>query len=439
MFHLTVKKGSRWTNWSRNVTASLDYFHYPESIEDIQQLVDSCRVRGKTLRAIGAGHSFSKVACPDDEAVSLDKLRGLVSFDREAMEATFWAGTYLYEAAPILSEIGMGFENMGDIQQQTLAGAVSTGTHGTGIKFGSLSSQVVAWTYIDGNGILRHHRRADDDLSKALSVSLGLFGVLVKLTFRTVPLYSLHVSSRKVNINMAIAEWDESLYKNRHMEWFYFPGNENVQVKEMNDVPLVKQSKESKAIDFISNGVVETAGFKLMSELCRLKPAYSRKITQIAASAIPNSDKKGLYFEIFPSPRRVKFTETEYAIPLKRFQECIVEMHELLKAHPFYVHFPIECRTTAGEDALLSPTQGEESAFIAFHMYKGMDNGPYFKWVNRIMKSYGGRPHFGKMNNLTYTEMVKLYPKIDLFKKLRKESDPYGVFMTSYFREILGE
>lgn len=434
---MSVPKGTiKWTNWSRNIHAQLDYLHSPKSVDGVQSIIDSCRIRGTTLRAVGASHSFSQVAQADKDALSLQNLRGLISYDMDAMEARLWAGTYLYEAAPILESIGMAFENMGDIQQQTIAGAICTGTHGSGIQFGSLSDQVIAWTWIDGKGQIRQHRRGEDDLSKALSVSLGLLGVIIDVTIKAVPLYSLEVESFKQNFQEALSNWSKDIQLNRHLEWFYFPGVEAVQVKKTNKVSIIKQTKQSKIEDFIKDGIIETVGFKVISEACRLKPFLSRKLTAFSANNIPTGSKKGLYYEMLTTPRLVKFTEVEYAVPLRKFEEAMEEIHNFLKAHPFFVHFPIECRVTAGENGFLSPTQGEETAFLAFHMYKGMDNTPYFKWVHNMMTKYGGRPHFGKMNDLTEKKLKALYPNLDLFLKYREQNDPTNVFLSDYMKNL---
>ncbi|KAA0965732.1 FAD-binding protein [Sporosarcina sp. ANT_H38] len=430
------KKRVKWTNWSRNVKAAPDYYHFPKSVSDIQDVVNSCRIRGVSLRVTGAAHSFSPIAKPESDAMSLDNLRGLISYDSEAMEVRLWGGTYLHEAAPILAAIGLGFENMGDIQEQTIAGAVSTGTHGTGIALGSLSSQVVAWTWVDGKGEIQYHRRSQDDLSKALSLSLGMLGVLIDVTIKAVPLYSLQMKSYRSTLGNALAEWSSGIRDNRHLEWFYFPGTDTVQVKETNITPLHKQTLQSKTVEFMKNGLIENAGFKVISELCRVKPSMSRMLTTISAKSVPNGSKRGMYYEVFPSPRLVKFIETEYAIPLHAFEACIEEIHGFLRAHPFYVHFPIECRVTAGENAFLSPTQGEETAFLAFHMYKGMDAGPYFKWVHMLMEKYNGRPHFGKVNDLTNEKMRQLYPNLQRFMEIRQQYDPKSVFMTNYLQSI---
>ncbi|MBO0600177.1 FAD-binding protein [Sporosarcina sp. E16_3] len=437
MFSMNApKKRMKWANWSGNVKATPDCYHFPKSASDIQDVVNSCRIRGVSLRVTGAAHSFSPIAKPESDAMSVDNLRGLISYDSEAMEARLWGGTYLHEAASILAAIGMGFENMGDIQEQTIAGAVSTGTHGTGIALGSLSSQVVAWTKVDGKGDIQHHRRSQDDLSKALSLSLGMLGVLLDVTIKTIPLYSLQMMSYRSTVGEALAEWSSGIYDNRHIEWFYFPGTDTVQVKKTNITPIHKQTLQSKTVEFMKNGLIENAGFKVISELCRVKPSMSRMLTTISAKSVPNGSKRGMYYEVFPSPRLVKFTETEYAIPLHTFETCIEEVHDFLRAHPFYVHFPIECRVTAGENAFLSPTQGEETVFLAFHMYKGMDAEPYFKWVHKLMEKYNGRPHFGKVNDLTNEKMRKLYPNLQRFMEIRQQYDPNRVFMTNYLQSI---
>lgn len=425
-----------WTNWAKNESATPDYFHVPRTVEELQSIVDSCRIRGASLRVTGAAHSFSNVAKPDADTLALNHLRGLISYDLKMMEARIWAGTYLYEATSLLEEIGMAFENLGDIQEQTIAGAISTGTHGTGVAFGSLSDQVVAWTWIDGEGNLQSHRRGSDPLSKAMSLSLGLLGVLVDVTIKTVALYSLRVESTKETFQAALANWTDDIENNRHMEWFYFPGTDLVQVKKTNLISYVRQSPQSKAMNFVKDGLIETAAFKLISEICRTAPHLSRKMTALSAKAVPTGKKEGLYHEILPSPRLVKFTETEYALPLASFEALMIEMHDFLRAHPFYVHFPIECRVTAGEDAFLSPTQGKETVFLAFHMYKGMDNGPYFKWIHKLMARYGGRPHFGKIHQLTSARLKALYPKVDQFLEIREQLDPHHLFTSQSTKKL---
>ncbi|MBK3495230.1 FAD-binding protein [Viridibacillus sp. YIM B01967] len=426
----------QWANWAGNVVSKPSSALLPHSTEQMASIIAKANNSGQTIRVTGAAHSFSPVAKPDDIAVSLHNMRGLIDVDQESGEVTLWAGTYLYEIGPLLKEHGLALQNMGDIQAQTIAGAVSTGTHGTGITLGSISNQVVAWGFVDGLGKYHEHRRGDDELSQSLHLSLGLLGVLVQVTIQTVPLYSLKCESKQTLLDVALQDWPQLIRDNRHLEWFYFPGNEKIQVKMMNIVPLMEQSKSSKVIESIKSQVVENGLFYIMSELCRKQPKRTALVSKISASSVPNGIKTGLSYEIFPTPRHVKFLESEYAIPLEHFEACMEEIHYMLQSHPFRVHFPIECRTAAGEVGYLSPTQGRESAFLAFHMYKGMDEKPYFRWVQQLMTKYNGRPHFGKANALTSDRTAELYPDLPKFLAQREKSDPNNVFMTAYFKTL---
>lgn len=428
---------SKWQNWAGNVKGELSQTLLPRDVKQLSNLIWNSQKQHKTIRVTGAAHSFSPVAKPDDVAISLHHMRGLIEIDQETNEATFWAGTYLYEIGPILEQFGLALENMGDIQQQTIAGAISTGTHGTGVTLGSLSSQIVKWGFVDGLGNYHEHTRGDDDLSRALHISLGLLGVLVKVTIKTVPLYSLKYQSMHYPFTEGSQLWSTMIREHRHVEWYYFPGEEQIQVKIMDQIPIVKQPRTSKKIEDLKTNIVENGLLFIASELCKRQPKMTKWVSLLASKTVPTGIKEGLCYEIFPSARNVKFLEMEYAIPLENFQECMQEIHFTLKSHPFKVHFPIECRTMMGESGILSPTQGKESAYLAFHMYKGMDEKDYFRWVQSLMKKYGGRPHWGKLNDLTKDRILELYPEYPLFLKIREKYDPENVFVTDYFKSFI--
>ncbi|TQR19481.1 D-arabinono-1,4-lactone oxidase [Psychrobacillus vulpis] len=435
MFSLNTFKSSKpWTNWAGNVISTPLERKLPNSLDEVSEIIK--RAKGSTIRVTGAAHSFSSIAKPDEIALSLHNLRGLVSIDSTKQEATFLAGTYLFEVGPILAKHQLALQNMGDIQYQTLAGAICTGTHGTGIGLGSLSEQVVAWKWIDGIGELHTHRRGNDELSKALHLSLGLLGIIVEVTLKVIPVYGLRVESYHVPLFEGLQNWNKDQYENRHLEWFYFPGQEKVQVKKSNMIKAKPQTYTSKTTEFLKGNVVENYGFFFLSEWCKRNPKRTKWVTEFSAKNVPIGKKEGYSFEMFPTPRLVRFLETEYAVQHTQFQACMEEVHFHLKSHPFDVHFPIECRTTKGENAFLSPTQGEETAFMAFHMYKGMDETNYFKWVHELMEKYGGRPHFGKMNVLTTDKLHTLYPSLNTFIKIRESYDEHNLFLSNYFKQL---
>ncbi|MED3804550.1 D-arabinono-1,4-lactone oxidase [Lysinibacillus xylanilyticus] len=430
------KNGEKWTNWAGNVISYPSEMYLPRSIEEITNIVKHARELGKTIRVTGAAHSFSAVAMPEHIALSLHNMRGLIAVNEEKQEVTLWSGTYLYEIGPLLAKHGFALINMGDIQEQTIAGAVSTGTHGTGVSLGSLSSAVTRWGFVDGTGTYREHVRGMDDLSEALHVSLGMLGVLVKVTIKVIPLYSLHYVSTRDTLENGLAIFAEDIRQNRHVEWFYFPGSETIQVKRMNAIAPVYQSDWSKRIETLKLQIIENGAFFAMSELCKWKPSLSGAMSKLAAANVVEGEKTGISYEIYPSPRSVKFQESEYAIPLTQFEECMEEIHATFKSGIFDVHFPLECRTSAGEAGFLSPTQGQESAFVAFHMYKGMQEEPYFEWVHTMMKKYKGRPHWGKLNHLTAKYVYELYLDIEKFLAIRSQLDPDNVFLTGYLRKL---
>ncbi|MFM9533411.1 D-arabinono-1,4-lactone oxidase [Lysinibacillus sp. IITD104] len=430
------RNGEKWTNWAGNVISYPSEMYLPHSIDEVSAIVKHACQSGKTIRVTGAAHSFSAVAMPEHIAISLHNLRGLIAVNEERQEATLWAGTYLYEIGPMLAKHGFALINMGDIQEQTIAGAVSTGTHGTGVTLGSLSSAVEAWGFVDGTGTYQEHRRGMDDLSEALHVSLGMLGVLVKVTIKVMPLYGLHYIGARETLTNGLSLFAEDIRQHRHVEWFYFPGSETIQVKRMNAVAPVFQSEWNKRIETLKLQIVENGAFFAMSELCKWKPRLSGAMSKIAAANVVESEKVGISYEIYPSPRSVKFQESEYAIPLSQFEACLEEIHATFKKGTFNVHFPLECRTTAGEAGFLSPTQGRESAFIAFHMYKGMAEEPYFKWVHTLMQKYEGRPHWGKQHHLTAQMVHALYPEVEKFLSIRHQYDPEQVFFTGYLKKL---
>lgn len=430
------KQGAKWTNWSESYLAYPSNFYAPSSIEEVCEIVQQHAITGKTIRVTGAAHSFSPVALPEQSALTLHHLRGLIKIDKEQGLATFYAGTYLYEVGPILAQYGLALSNMGDIQQQSLAGAISTGTHGTGLTLGSFSSMVQTWGFVNGNGEYIEHERGDDQLSEALHLSVGLLGILVKVTIRVIPLYSLHYTSERCQFMDEMNNYVETIHAHRHAEWFYFPGSSFIQVKKMDMVPPTVQPPLEKMLDVAKMQALENGAFFLVSELCKRRPSLSATVSKLSSKLVSEANRTSISYEVFPSPRNVKFVEAEYAIPIDQFTACMEEVDAMFKRKQFDVHFPIECRTTAGEAGYLSPTQGQASAFVAFHMYKGMDESRYFDWVHDMMKKYNRRPHWGKMNRYDRSNIDTFYPNAEKFNAVRKTQDPHNIFLTSYFKRI---
>ena len=430
------REGQKWTNWSESYLSAPSRFYAPQSVDEVCEIVKEHVLLKRTIRVTGAAHSFSPVAMPEQSALTLHNLRGLISVNNEATTATFYGGTYLYEVGPLLAAYGLALMNMGDIQQQTLAGAISTGTHGTGVTLGSFASMVTRWGIVTGEGDYIEYERDENPLSEALHISVGMLGILVTVTIQVVPLYSLAFTSERNDFYTEVQQFQQTIRQHRNVEWFYFPGSEKIQVKKMKQIAPTKQPKLQKIIDQAKNQALENGLFYIASEICKLKPSFSMAVSKLSSNLVGGDARTGFSYEIYPSPRSVKFVETEYAIPVESFEACMEEVHAMFLRKEFDVHFPIECRTTAGEMGYLSPTQGKESAFIAFHMYKGMNEVPYFNWVRTLMEKNQGRPHWGKINHYNKDNIEQFYPNASKFNEQRKQLDPYDVFSTSYFKRI---
>lgn len=430
------KEGNVWRNWSKKHEAIPNIFALPRAIEEVCQLVKKANTFHQTIRVTGAAHSFSPVAMPEHIALSLHELRGLISINQENHEATFYAGTYLHEIGPMLEAYGYALMNMGDIDSQSLAGVISTGTHGTGIELGSFSDMVVKWGFVNGLGEYIEHERKDDELSKALHVSVGLLGILVTVTIKIIPIYNLQYVSTKENLLDILPNFHNEIRSNRHLEWYYFPSSETVQVKRMNMMPYQEKPTIERSINEAKTSILENGVFYLLSEACRINPSFSKSVGRLSAKGVTEMDRNDVSYKVFSTPRKVRFNETEHAIRIDRFEEALEEIHWTFVRSNLKVHFPIECRTTKGEDGYLSPTLGKESAFIAFHMYHSMDEKFYFQWVRDLMKKYDSRPHWGKINWYDKENIYELYPEAAKFNEIRKQMDPNGVFLTKYFKNV---
>lgn len=426
MLSIKTEEGKQWKNWSETVINRPEKIMYPSSIEEVVQIVKEARKYKKKIRVIGAGHSFSSLVKTDDWLVSLDLLTGIEEIDEENLTATVFAGTRLYELGKELGKAGYAQENLGDINVQSIAGAISTGTHATGISFGNIATQVVELVIVTGTGeVLTVSEKENAHLFKACLVSMGALGIIVKVKLRIIKTLIYEYVSEKVHFSSLMEQLDNFINENRHFEFFLFPYSDLVQVKRMN---IVEGTPQSLRFLQVKNLILENYLFFVASEYARILPKSSRFISRLSAQGVGTTKIVAKSHDIFATPRLVKFREMEYSIPLSYFREAVEEVKERIEAKKYEVHFPLECRVVKGDDIWLSPSYKRDSAYIAFHMYKGMPYEEYFRDMEGLMKKYEGRPHWGKMHFLTKEELHKLYPKLDDFLAVKKELDPQNIF-----------
>lgn len=428
-----VKK-HHWKNWSESVHCYPENYVEPDSVEQVVQLVKSHYKLGRKMRVVGTGHSFTPLVATSETLLSLNRLTGIEKINQETKIATVRAGTKLKDLGNLLHDAGYAMENLGDINEQTIAGAISTGTHGTGKTFGTLSTQVAGLTIVTGKGDLLHiDEKSDKDLLSAAQTSLGLFGIIVSVDLKVEEAYFLKANSFKLPLNQCLTELDR-LKEHRNMEFFWFPYTETVQVKTK-DYYEGKVEKPAK-LNYVNDVLIENGLFKLMSEASRIMKKSSPYMSKLSALGVPTGQSIGYSHHIFESIRQVKFNEMEYSIPEEKMAEVLLAIKELIKHKAYDVNFPIECRYVKGDDIWLSPAYARDSAFIAVHMYKGMEFTNFFKDVEAIFKSFDGRGHWGKMHDMTLADIKSQYTKFDDFLTLREELDPKQIFVNDYMKRL---
>jgi FAD-linked oxidoreductase len=425
-------------NWSGSVEFRPAEVRYPASLEEIATIVKECREKGRGLRVIGSGHSFTPLVATSGVLLSLDNYAGIEQVDREKQQAIVRAGTKIKQLGEELFQHGLAQPNLGDIDVQSIAGAVSTGTHGSGVTLGSLSTQLTGLTLITANGeIIECSEEENRELFKAAQVSFGALGIIARVKLQLVPAYKLHYVWRKMTLNDCLENIEKYKQENRNFEFFWVPHTEAVLAKFMNmtdEAPRPKNLFRQFNEIALENGVLW-----LLSEFCRLLPSRSVQVSRIIGSLISGGSDVNYSHKIFATPRLVKFQEMEYNLPAQHFVEALREIKATIDQRHFQVHFPIECRFVKEDDILLSPANGRASAYIAVHMYKGMEYRAYFQAMEEIFKKYQGRPHWGKMHTRSAADLKELYSEWERFQVVRQQIDPDGFFLNDHLRTLLEE
>ena len=428
------EQGKRWRNWSHTWESTPEKTLYPSSVEEVVAIVHEAAKEKKRIRVIGAGHSFTPLAKTDDWLISLDLLCGIEQIDEENGTVTVLGGTRLHQLGKILGQDGYAQENLGDINVQSIAGAISTGTHGTGLSFGNISTQITELVIVTASGeVLSLSEKQHADYFKACLVSLGALGIIVKVKLKIMKAPVYEYTSDKMEYFLLEQQLEQLIEENRHFEFFLFPYSNRVQVKKMN---RTKQKPQPLFFHRMKNLILENYLFYVLSEFSRIVPKASKFISQISALGVGTAKVAANSHELFATPRLVKFREMEYCIPLEHFKEAIQKVRKCIEVNNYHVHFPIECRTVKADDIWLSPSYQRDSAYIAFHMYKGMPYLDYFRDMEAIMLEYEGRPHWGKMHSLGKKELFSKYPKLPDFLAVRAELDPHGMFLNDYLKTL---
>lgn len=428
--------GGKWSNWSGGVVCKPRRIVAPK---DEVELAAAIRNAEGTVRAPGTGHSFTPLCASDDTLIDLAAFTGLKSVDAQNRIATLAAATPLWAAGPALHPHGFALANMGDIDRQTLAGVVGTGTHGTGRTLGSLSAQVAGFRLILANGDLVNCSATENaEIFAGGRVSMGTLGVMSEIALHVLPAYKLVEKNFALPVAELFAQLDSLVANNRHFEFFWFPYVETALCKSLNpsdaSAPAPHSADEMRARGE-RNGVDKHV-FSSVNSILPYTPFLLKPAHRLFSRLIPGPERVRWSHEIFPSPRNVRFNEMEYAVPYEKGPDCLREIVETIRRKRINTGFPIEYRTVAADGIWLSPFYKRDSATIAVHQYRTVDTAELFETCEAIFRRYDGRPHWGKRHTRSSHELAALYPEFERFRSLRRKLDPGAKFLNSYLRDI---
>ncbi|MTB51052.1 D-arabinono-1,4-lactone oxidase [Lewinella sp. W8] len=422
-------------NWSSLQQWTPTKIAYPGSEEAIVRLVRDAREQKMAVRTIGSGHSFTALCVTEEILVSLDKYQGVIAVDKENMEVSVRSGTKLFHLSQLLHQHGLALENLGDIDVQSIAGAVSTGTHGTGTAFGNLSTQVTALRFVDGNGnVVSCSVRENPELLRAARLSLGALGIITELTLRVVPSYKLSLQVEKARLDDVLEKLEEYEGGCRNFEFYWFPNTPFVMTKELRETG--EAVTRNSVFTYAREMMLENYAFLAVCELGYRFPSWNRKLSAFAASTTGSSRKVDWSHRVFSTPRLVRFNEMEYSVPMEAYRSVMEALTRWVNKYNYDVLFPLENRFVRADDNYLSPAYGRNSAYVAAHVYHKKPHQDYFRELEAIFRDHDGRPHWGKLHTLDYPALHDAYPEFDRFCSLRQLHDPRGMFLSPYLRSL---
>ncbi|MEU2431784.1 D-arabinono-1,4-lactone oxidase [Streptomyces sp. NPDC007861] len=437
----STRAGNAWRNWAGTVSARPVREVFPASAGELADAVRRAAEDGLRVKTVGTGHSFTSIAATDGVLIRPDLLTGIREIDRTAMTVTVEAGTPLKRLNAALAREDLSLTNMGDIMEQTVAGATSTGTHGTGRDSGSIAAQIRSLELITADGsLLRCSEKGtaeEREVFAAARIGLGALGVISAITFAVEPLFLLSAREEPMPFDRVMAEFDQLHAENEHFEFYWFPhtGNCNTKRNNRSTGPLAPPGSVSGWIEdeLLSNGL-----FQVVNSVGRAVPASIPAIARLSSRALSARTYTDIPYKVFTSPRRVRFVEMEYALPREAAVGALRELKAMIERSPLRISFPVEVRTAPADDITLSTASGRESAYIAVHMYKGTPYRSYFTAVERIMTAHEGRPHWGKVHTRDAEYFDRVYPRFGEFTALRDRLDPDRAFGNDYLRRVLG-
>jgi len=426
-----------WRNWAGNQQCAPDRVARPASEDQLVRVVQEAAAAGQRVKVVGSGHSFTGIALSDGCLVKLDRYDAILDLNAERRTVTVQAGIRLSRLNEELHLRGLALTNVGDVDYQTVAGAISTGTHGTGVKLGGIATQIAALRLVAADGsVIDCSPEREPEVFAAARVGLGALGIISTVTLQCEPAFNLRAVEMPMRVDEVLESLDEHVRGNEHFEFFWVPHTGWALTKRNNrtEDPLQPRGWWQ---EFRDDVLVSNVAFGAVCRIGRLRPSLIPRLGRALPSSGPVEYVDRSY-RVFTSPRLVRFYEMEYAIPIEAAVEALNRVRAYVQRSGLMISFPVEVRFVAADDIPLSTSSGRETCYIAVHVYQGTHYQQYFEAVEDIMDDYGGRPHWGKLHFQTAEALATRYPEWDRFQAVRARLDPRGQFSNPYLDRVLG-
>lgn len=425
----------RWSNWAGTVTGQPAQIVAPVTTAELVSVLRSARRRGQRVKAVGSGHSFTPIAATDGVTIRMGRHRRVIDIDRDQATVTVQGGIRLRSLAEVLAARGLALANLGDINVQSLAGAISTGTHGTGTRVGSLATFVRSLDMVLADGSVVHASADEEpDLFAAARIGLGALGLISQVTLGCVPAFNLRSVEDRADLAAVLADTDERVAAHDHYEWYWVPHTRRVRTKAHDRCELPPGGR-GRYGEFRDRELVQNVAFGAVCRVDRAIPALTPTLAPLVASGgrsewVDRSDR------VFSTTRRVHFVEMEYAIPRVALSGVMAEL--VTASEDLRIAFPVEVRFAPAEDIPLSTAYGRDTAYVAVHQYRGMAAEAWFEAAEAVFVAAGGRPHWAKMHTRDARALAPLYPAWEAFAAVRARVDPDGLWANDYLDRVLG-
>lgn len=435
-----TRPGGTWQNWGRTATVRPVRVERPRSPEGVQRAVKAASAQGLTVKAVGAGHSFTGIAVAPGVLLELDDLQGLVSADPQTGLVTLLAGTRLHRIPALLAPYGLAMQNLGDIDRQSISGAISTGTHGTGARFGGIATQVRGLTLVTAAGeFLRIDDTPDGEPLAGAVIGLGALGVVVEVTLQCVPAFIMQAVDAPVPLDETLESLPARVAEADHFEFYWHPHTDVALTKTQTRLSESARRRPIPPVQhWLDESVLTNGVFGAFCAASRFVPAVIPPFNRLAVTLTGDASYADRSHRVLIHHRNVRFREMEYALPAQNAAAAFAELRRLITDRGWRIEFPVEVRFAAADELWLSTAFERDTAYIAVHRYWRVDPREYFDAVEQIMLAHGGRPHWGKLHSLNADQLRERYPRFDDFTALRDRLDPDRLFGNRHLERILG-